>query len=187
MDEILISVHQEWIALMAVGLKDGELRKTWPKKLEPPFKVRLYCTKEQGSEVLLLNGMGGAELGDHRNAVLGWQIGNGHVVGEFICTGRTVVTVPTSGERVTPQMVEVNRKAHLTYDEIIEYLGLGREGSLWHMRDLVIYPEPQPLMRYVSCAFDGYCGTCSFWDRDTRSCREIVRAPQSWRYIKEVC
>ena len=44
--------------------------------------------------------------------------------------------------------------------------------------------EPKPLMRYVSCAFGGYCGTCSLWDRDTRSCREIVRAPQSWRYIR---
>ena len=35
-------------------------------------------------------------------------IGNGHVVGEFICTGRTVVTMPTYG--ITKEIKETMQR-----------------------------------------------------------------------------
>jgi hypothetical protein len=62
--DILMSVHQEWIVKMASGEKTDELRKTWPKNIPTPFRVRLYCTRGRGPETLLLDGKGGATIGD---------------------------------------------------------------------------------------------------------------------------
>jgi hypothetical protein len=173
--DVLMSIHQEWIVKMACGDKTDELRKTWPKRLPVPFRVRLYCTQVRGEEVLLLDGKGGVTLGDYQNAEHGWQIGNGLVVGEFICDGRTIVTVPAKENMVTAQMLEISRTACLDLDEIAAYLGRGKVGNAWHVRKFNLYERPIELHRF----FSPIPATAGAW------AEHLERAPQSWCYIEQ--
>ena len=103
------------------------------------------------------------------------MIGNGYVVGEFICPGRTIVTVLTNADMVNAQMVEVSRTTCLSFDEIAEYIGRGNTGSAWHIRDLKIYDKPMELSRFFMPA-----------ERDGGWMDRVERAPQSWCYIKSI-
>lgn len=175
--DILMSVHGEWIAKMASGEKTGELRKTWPKNIPTPFRVRLYCTRTRGEEVLLLDGKGGATIGDYQNTQNGWQIGNGFVVGEFICPGRTIVKSYTEGRlgQLLDRLAEISRITCLSIEEIVEYLGEGGTGSVWKIQDLKIYERPIELHRFFMP------GTkAGDW------AHHVERAPQSWCYIENL-
>ena len=168
--DILMSVHQEWIVKMASGEKTGELRKTWPKNIPTPFRVRLYCTRTRGEEVLLLDGKGGATIGDYQNTENGWQIGNGFVVGEFICPGRIIVT-----PRFDKKLVDVGRMTCLAPSTICSYIGEGGTGSVWKIQDLKIYERPIELHRFFMP------GTkAGDW------AHHVERAPQSWCYIENL-
>lgn len=46
MKSVLISIQPKWCELIASGKKTIEVRKTKPK-LETPFKVYIYCTKDE--------------------------------------------------------------------------------------------------------------------------------------------
>lgn len=46
MKSILISIRPEWCEKIVSGEKTVEIRKTRPK-LEPAFKVYIYCTKKR--------------------------------------------------------------------------------------------------------------------------------------------
>ena len=174
--DILMSVHGEWIAKMASGEKTGELRKTWPKNIPTPFRVRLYCTQVRREAVLLLDGRGGATIGDYQNAESGWQIGNGFVVGEFICPGRTIVKYPSDTEGYWwPHMAEISRITCLSIEEIAEYLGEGGTGSVWKIQDLKIYERPIELHRFFMP------GT-----KAVNWAHHVERAPQSWCYIENL-
>ena len=174
--DILMSVHQEWIVKMLSGEKTDELRKTWPKNIPTPFRVRLYCTRGRGPQTLLLDGKGGAVIGDYRNIANGWQIGNGFVVGEFICPGRTVVKYPSDEEGFWwPHMAEISRTTCLSVEEICSYIGMGHHGSAWHIRDLKIYDKPMELDRFFMPA-----------ERDGAWLCRVERAPQSWCHIEQI-
>lgn len=174
--DVLMSVHQEWIVKMASGEKTDELRKTWPKNIPTPFRVRLYCTRGRGPETLLLDGNGGATIGDYRNVANGWQIGNGFVVGEFICPRRTVVKYPSDEEGFWwPHMAEISRTTCLSVEEICSYIGMGHHGSAWHIQDLKIYDKPMELDRFFMPA-----------ERDGAWLCRVERAPQSWCYIEQI-
>lgn len=168
--DILMSVHQEWIVKMASGEKTDELRKTWPKNIPTPFRVRLYCTRGRGPQTLLLDGNGGATIGDYRNVANGWQIGNGYVVGEFICPGRTIVKAGFDRD-----LVAIGRTTCLAPSSIISYIGEGHHGSAWHVRDLKIYDKPMELDRFFMPA-----------ERDGAWLCRVERAPQSWCYIEQI-
>ena len=212
--DILMSVHQEWIVKMFSGEKTDELRKTWPKNIPTPFRVRLYCTQGRGPQMLLLDGKGdvcercrgqeerairsgrrrrsgpsesegtvmrkrqqeGATIGDWQNVLCGWQIGNGFVVGEFICPGRTIVKYPSDEEGFWwPRMAEISRTTCLSVEEICSYIGMGGTGSAWHVRDLKIYDKPMELDRFFMPA-----------EHDGEWLCRVERAPQSWCYIEQI-
>ena len=46
MKAVLLSVKPKWCEMFASGKKTIEVRKTAPK-LETPFKVYVYCTKDR--------------------------------------------------------------------------------------------------------------------------------------------
>lgn len=50
MKSVLISIQPKWCELIASGKKTVEVRKTKPK-LETPFKVYIYCTKDNTDNV----------------------------------------------------------------------------------------------------------------------------------------
>ena len=155
--DILMSIHQDWIVKMASGEKTDELRKTWPKNIPTPFRVRLYCTRGRGPETLLLDG-------------------KGFVVGEFICPGRTIVKYPSDEEGFWwPHMAEISRTTCLSVEEICSYIGMGGTGSAWHVRDLKIYDKPMELDRFFMPA-----------EHDGEWLCRVERAPQSWCYIEQI-
>lgn len=88
--DILISIRPEWVAKILNGEKTVEVRKTYPTKIETPFKCYIYCT--QGKE-LWGDGTGetwwGIDANENMDEVFRLnptltQL-NGKVVGEFIC------------------------------------------------------------------------------------------------------
>lgn len=165
MKAVMISIQPWWCELIAQGMKTIEIRKTRPK-LELPFKCYIYCTVPKTSGDIFHVG-GNAPL-----------IGNGMVVGEFICDEihnyraefhegnkkyyEAVVEVLTGedGEQYTrnettnededPDDCFLLRSAAMTFDQLKAYEGCYGYGKLygWQISDLVIYDKPQELSEF---------------------------------------
>lgn len=89
---VIASVQPNWCLLMAKGLKLIELRKTKPN-IPPPFKCYIYCTNTKpylvwgdvfrgdwNTEFTSISGY------NRKDAEEIWDVFNGKVIGEFICT-----------------------------------------------------------------------------------------------------
>ena len=183
MKAILISIQPKWCELIANGKKTVEVRKTRPK-LATPFKVYIYCTKDEPL---------------YRSGDKFWcpndECGNGKVIGEFVCDkvdeyrygvydNEFVYHIPTAeGE-----------KTCMEYTEAEEY-GNGKPLYFWHISDLVIYDKP--------IALSNFYRKCKFYDLDEYDidnnycfdCKDpcgnggklyLNRPPQSWCYVEEV-
>lgn len=189
MKSILISINPKWCEKIASGEKTVEVRKTRPK-LETPFKVYIHCTQDKKFNFCTDNG----EQYTH--------IGNGKVIGEFLC------------DKIFDICIEMSEPddlhgypfpcTGLTDKEILQYLGNGKTGYGWHISDLVIYDKPRELDEFnILCtrngnAKDKKCVGCQYLLFDdcpingyTRWCgvykqKPITRPPQSWCYVEEV-
>ena len=92
MKSVLISIKPKWCELIASGKKTVEVRKTKPK-LEVPFKCYIYCTADRRKHIcdtfvpqtplFLKNGLAKSSIGKEDG--LPWKLGNGKVIGEFVC------------------------------------------------------------------------------------------------------
>ena len=143
---VMVSINPWWVRLIAEGRKTVEVRKKKPM-LETPFKVYIYETKK--------------------------GIGHGKVVGEFVCDG--VVRIKWESFDIPGEsdgyyswidaddewVWELDRKACLTYAELVEYLG-EKGGYGWHVSNLKMYDKPKSVTEFG-----------------------VNRPPQSWRYILE--
>lgn len=173
---VLISIQPKWCELIASGKKTVEVRKTRPK-LETPFKVYIYCTKDEpmyysGEKFVCSNG----------------EFGNGKIIGEFTCYNITYLgNVSTdSWERLqgnTHKYLKnlVLHGACLKEHDLLEYGGK----YAWHISDLLIYDEPKALGEFFY-ACDKAKGTdCSVCvDRRENKCKAITRPPRSWCYVE---
>ena len=84
----LISIRPEWCQKIASGEKTIEVRKNRPK-LAPPFKCYIYCTRDKHL-AFMQNQMGANLIAciDAETAIpVGGFIGNGKIIGEFMCKG----------------------------------------------------------------------------------------------------
>lgn len=89
---VMASVQPQWCLLMAKGIKLIELRKTKPN-IPPPFKCYIYCTNKKpylvwgdvlrGDWVTEFTSISGYNRKDAEEI---WDVFNGKVIGEFICT-----------------------------------------------------------------------------------------------------
>lgn len=189
MKAVLISIQPKWCELIASGKKTVEIRKTKPK-LETPFKVYIYCTKDKQFTFCTDNG----EQYTH--------IGNGKVIGEFVCDNIGEIVWTSNPTRLNWKNV-YNEESCLTDNELYEYSG----GDLfyeWHISDLVIYDTPKELSEfYVEGDCDCMnCKSCAWFDRgngynveddcnlaykgvsEHKSFKPIIRPPQSWCYVE---
>lgn len=171
MKSVLISIHPKWCELIANGKKTVEVRKTRPK-IETPFKVYIYCTRNNHKHALhtyINSGYGRENFG----TIGHWRSGKdtvdvnshlpayrynaylaeGKVIGEFVCDKiDTVMSVNT------PCMVyfTVNDKMDMFFsdiscldvDELGAYIGFNKEGYGLHISDLVIYDQPRELREF---------------------------------------
>lgn len=167
MKSVLISIQPKWCELIASGRKTVEVRKTKPK-LDAPFKCYIYCTKGEplmktaGNDFFVDNCYREGE-----NLYGLYELVNGKVIGEFVCEWIDTI--------------ECNSNAHLFYslsgtcltqNDFIEYCN-GQNLYAWHISDLVIYDEPQPLGNFHHCGVNYHFNP------------PITRPPQSWCYVTE--
>ena len=87
MKSVLLSINPKWCEFIASGKKTVEVRKTRPK-IETPFRCYIYCTSSNVHECLLQNESGAKLIHtiNYQTAIpVGGYVGNGKVIGEFIC------------------------------------------------------------------------------------------------------
>ena len=127
---VLISIQPQWCELIADGKKTMEVRKTKPK-LQTPFKVFIYCTKEKNIyETLWTCGVVG-KFSDKAN---------GRIIGEFVCDTIECVGIPypAYSSELDRRYTE---KSCINYSTLHEYCGHG-DLYFWHISNLQIYDEP---------------------------------------------
>ena len=134
---VLISIRPKWCELIASGKKTIEVRKTRPNMLAP-FKCYIYQT--QGKVGTGLYKHGGVEI-------MGRDVKNGKVIGEFICDEIDKIRVFENGT-VQFWMRNNLHKSCIEYDELADYIGWGKQGYGWHISDLVIYDKPKELSEF---------------------------------------
>lgn len=166
---VLISIRPKWCELIASGKKTIEVRKTAPK-IETPFKCYIYCTK--GEPLLYCRPS--------------QRIGNGLVIGEFVCDQIEEIAVARRGgdgplnarggnEVWNGGMVE--HMSCLSTEDICRYVGgIGRVGYGWHISNLRIYEKPLWFSQ-MTAEKRGI----GFYIRGP-----VMRPPQSWRYVEEL-
>lgn len=180
MKAVLISIQPKWCELIASGKKTVEVRKTKPK-LKPPFKVYIYCTKD---EPLYRSG---------EKFWCGDDFGNGKVIGEFVCNNLTYIEAgyDTNLNKHLYNTAFIEHRMCIPDNELHEYLYKSREncgGWAWHISNLVIYwGMPRSLNEFFHACEKPKGTDCSVCvDRRENKCKPIKRAPQSWCYVEEV-
>ena len=191
MKSVLISIQPKWCELIASGKKTAEVRKTKPK-LEPPFKVYIYCT---GGPPYLNSHNGYCYL--EERDVLGYRgTGlycrlNNRVIGEFVCydIAKILNFVTHFGVEGRPEreLNTIARASCLDYMDMLEYLGTDKDGYAWHISDLKIYDHPKKLSEFRRDCPDNVrsCAMCKHGDYTGMKCTPITRPPQSWCYVEE--
>lgn len=179
MKAVLMSIQPKWCELIASGKKTIEVRKTKPK-LETPFKVYIYCTqcfanfrtKTKRSEMWLAEPL--------NSLVKGRYLGNGKVIGEFICD-YILSHCEMANADIAEEMSCVPRADILEYSNGKEVYGL-------HISDLVIYDEPKELSEFKKINRECWYADLGLAKRDCPECKNaecfVTRPPQSWCYVE---
>ena len=196
MKAVLMSIQPKWCELIASGKKTVEVRKSKPK-LETPFKVYIYCTKDR---TLLTNGGGCAFIDKpYRNNGENlynscWYVGNGKVIGEFVCNHITEIEILSkglwTGGQPNGHCVSVVKRSALSPLEIIEYANGKKYVYGWHISNLVIYDKPKELNEFKKINRECCYADLGLAKRDCPECNNkncfVQRPPQSWFYVEEL-
>ena len=197
MKSVLISIRPKWCKLIASGKKTLEVRKTRPK-LEVPFKAYIYCTSGTGKNTFNVP-VSHEQLVRHYAETgsmecLNCPIGNGKIIGEFICDEIThLFNVCTDNWNhlagdVHEWHKELVKRACLTDVELKSY-AKGKNCFAWNISGLKIYEQPKDLRDFYtlkkcnSCRKSGYERTGCIFDEDCIVPAVITRPPQSWCYV----
>ena len=191
---VLISIRPEWVEKILNGEKTLEVRKTRPN-METPFKCYIYCTKnEKDSDRLWVLREQIRKEYDGLSAVCAHlraqpdlhSVGNGYVVGEFVCD--RIESVFGSAYLKMPESAFAG--SCLNMHQIDTYLD-GKDGHFWHISDLKIYETPKELTEFhtwkkcKSCSKSGYESTACIYDENCIVPAVITKAPQSWCYVED--
>lgn len=181
---VLISIRPKWAAKIAKGEKTIEVRKTSPK-LETPFKCYIYCTQDK--HLAFMQNASGTNLIACMNAEtaipVGGSVGNGMVIGEFICDQIIDAWWDYVPDAITGEVTGGNLEAldgtGMADEELFGYVGDSMRGHCygWHISDLKIYDRPRELGAFRKPEYP----TGLRLEDD-----EIKRPPQSWCYVDEL-
>lgn len=203
MKSVLISIQPKWCEFIANGKKTVEVRKTKPK-LDTPFKVYIYCTRNKRQwlrkvnnfirEIFITENRDVLGRTDKVKSVIGGMTTfvenggyNGKVIGEFVCNEITYLgNVSTDpwysllGNVHESHKQLVTKYACLTEEELLKYGGK----YAWHISNLVIYDKPRELSEFYVPVKDhwetynpsNYINGC--WQKP------LQRPPQSWCYVE---
>lgn len=206
MKSVLVSTRPKWCEKICheIGTdKNGkpiyeksiEVRKTMPS-IPTPFKVLLYCTSSNVHDCLLVNEQGASLTYaiNYKSAIpVGCEIGNGKVIGEFICDKIEEFSVGSL------RSDDIEKLACLSYSEMIDYFykpeeldgKTGKHGYGWYISQLKIYNTPKELSEFKRpCSYKGLCFSCKrahFYGDGSFVCtNKVTRPPQSWCYVQEL-
>lgn len=164
---LILSVHPVWLAKMAAGEKDLEIRKKLPR-LKPPFKVYLYCTKLSENQIYRSDKGIYLSFKPRRQKDICCA---GRVIGEFTCSNiyaystreDTLDTISTS---------DMIRRSCLSFTELYQY-----ECIVGHRCD----PDER------SGLFAMELSELTFYERP-KFLRDfgVTTSPQSWCYARKV-
>ncbi len=195
MKAVLISIQPKWCELIASGKKTVEVRKTKPK-LETPFKVYIYCTKNKNN--LFFPPIKPPIL--RRPNYVEDVRGNGKVIGEFVCD--CIEPFTTDYRRDGLQTDRIVEASCVDYFELCDYEVNSCCLYAWHISDLVIYDKPKELSEFKRECKNAYnfslrhCVGCdwyysesnesiNFFDDCACDCfPPMKRPPQSWCYVE---
>jgi predicted transcriptional regulator len=175
---VLISIQPKWCELIASGKKTVEVRKTRPK-IETPFKVYIYCTRQKVNGEILLT---------HDKKVEGRNRGfrnkgdiplAGKVIGEFVCDKINCLDDDSlffGLDEISNSQIE--EYSCVSLDELFAYKGDKEFLYAWHISSLVIYDKPKELRE-----FRYYNPTVKLENGYPIPTHEIKRPPQSWCYL----
>lgn len=170
---VIISIRPKWCQMIASGEKTIEVRKNRPK-LDTPFKCYIYCTRDK--HLAFMQNQTGTNLiacMDVETAIpVGGSVGNGKIIGEFICDRISLIAYD-GGELSSTTNAAFSPATCLSQTEIIAYIGDKGRCYGWHINGLRIYDTPRELGVFTGL-------------RDTRFGAEpydIKRPPQSWCYV----
>jgi predicted transcriptional regulator len=191
---VLISIRPKWVEKIVNGKKTIEVRKTKPK-LETPFKCYIYCTRDK--HLAFMQNQTGTNLiacMDVDAAIpVGGAIGNGKVIGEFVCDCVTPLynVCMDDWKRLSGGLHNIEKElvnqACLTEAKLHTYAG-GKNCFAWHISDLRIYDTPKELSEFKTlCRVDSDCCACPYYNYTKMDCdgRVIGRPPQSWCYVDD--
>lgn len=192
MKAILMSIKPKWCEKIFSGEKTVEVRKVAPK-LDPPFKVYVYRTKDKVGKAIV-------------NEVLNGVYGGGKVIGEFVCDEKHDIQFTGASYMINNDISLTNdiaRQSCLWFDDMFSYLGV-KGGAALHITAPKRYDTPKELSEFYTlgnCEKYDFCDQCknfhrgqgwldgSYYDED--SCLDntripVTRAPQSWQYVEEL-
>lgn len=141
MESILISINPKHCANIVSGKKTIEIRKSSPLLASTPFKCFIFCRKYEPFHPTCYCWVSQVNY-----------IGNGKVVGEFICDDIAELDgsfFDEQEERDTEEISEFLRDSCMTYSELCDYVG-DKTFYAWHISDLVVYDKPKELRDFVS-------------------------------------
>lgn len=184
MKAVLISIQPKWCEQIASGKKTIEVRKTHPK-IDTPFKCYIYCTADRRKHIadtfvpqtplFVKNGMAKSSIG--REDGLPWKLGNGKVIGEFVCDS-IIVARCGSYCKIPTKLSQIDAIDLLDYANDKPVYG-------WHISNLVIYDKPKSIVELCKpCDRDPQCD-CNHCKRHGGG-KPVLRAPQSWCYVEEL-
>lgn len=173
MKSVLISIQPKWCELIASGNKTVEVRKTRPK-LETPFKVYIYCTKNkeklievihEGDEVYGFIHKGKPNF--IKTFTKDWSVygafKGGKVIGEFVCD-KIDEHICTESKHGLIHMYHTIPLKDLTATCVgwgeIENYGYGNPLYFWHISNLVIYDNPSELSDFYKPCENLINGSC---------------------------
>lgn len=199
MKSILQSIKPQYCELIASGKKTIEVRKTRPK-LDAPFKVYIYCTKDK--LLTKSHNNGNIYLSENKYKSALEKAGNltlsGKVIGEYVCDN----VEPKYCANGIATYYENERGTCLSDAELQMYADGVKPLYFWHISDLKIYDKPKELSEFTilckeydkdnpDCECCDYqsatcdCDTPPQFDCKCNGLKPLTRPPQSWCYVEE--
>ena len=170
MKSVLISIQPKWCELIASGKKTVEVRKTMPK-LETPFKVYIYCTKNGNFMVRSQN-----NPAKKTNKI---KVYGGKVIGYFTCKEITRASLGSYAILPTSE----------TCVDALDLMDYADDKTVygWHISDLVLYTKPKELSGFKKVSNGANKCRQEFFGKDFcdkyYSDLKVTRPPQSWCYV----
>lgn len=187
MNSVLISIRPKWCEKIVSGEKTIEIRKTAPK-IATPFKCYIYCT-ESGK---YRNRKSVKNIWINRGTEQRF-IGNGNIIGEFVCDEVYKVDNHTSSFSIENDVALTNLVARASCLDFCDMQAYARDRKVlfaWHISKLQIYDEPRPISDFKRAnrtEENSPCAHMKWLYEPCKTCKEcnLKRPPQSWCYVEE--